>query len=189
MKHLDILATPRTYHKSGEYLEPEFYYVPSLFKTADDTQYLKTVNHAIILGLSLKFHSELLPPAIGYRLIASCVNMFDISNYNGMTMLFSGMVVVRVKTNLDMAIILRSERVDLFLLHNLSRFGIVRDTASGIAECFKDILANILDIHNITSSENTKTLDLPFHVEYPCFVYLHATVKEKMIGNVIMVTT
>ena len=169
MKHLDILATPRKYDRSGEYMRSDFYYVPSLVKTADDTQYLQESHCSNILGLSFKFHSKVLPPAIGYRLIASCVNMFEIKNYNGTVMLFSGMVVVSVKRHLDMAVILRSERVDIFLVHHLSRFHIVQDTASGIAECLKDILTSILEIYRVISSEATRSPDLPFHIEYPCF--------------------
>lgn len=169
MEHLDILATPRKYGKSGTLMNSEIFYVPSLVQTVNDTSYLEDNLATRSLGLSFKFHSSVLPPSIGYRLIASCVGMYEIQRYNNKMMLFSGMVVVRVKRNLDLVVISRTDRVDIFLVHSSKRFEIPRDTAAGIYECMKDILISILESYRVTSSEGKIKHDVPFHTEFQCY--------------------
>lgn len=168
LKHLDVIAVPRNYDKDGEHKTPDFYYVPSLVSVTDDTNYFKACESRA-LGISFRFASKILPPAIGYRLIASCVDMFEIQKYNGRLMLFSGMVVLNLKKGLDIAVFLRPERVDLFLLHDVSRVHIVRDTAAGMKECLNDILKSILENYKASTSETEGIPDIPFTVEYPCF--------------------
>lgn len=168
LEHLDVIAVPRNYDKKGTYVKPEFYYVPSLVKKNDDTNYFQNCNSRV-LGLSFRFQSKILPPVIGYRLIASCVDMFEIQNCKGQILLFSGVVVLKVKSGLDIAVFLRPARVDMFLIHHYSRFQIIRDTASGIAECIKDIFRCIFENHKNTSSETQGKSGMPYTIEYPCF--------------------
>lgn len=169
MGHLDIIATPRIYSDVGSLLESDFYYVPSIVKVKDDISYFNQVLASKAIGLSFKFKSSVIPPAIGYRLIASCIDMFEVQRYNDNAMLFSGMVVLCVKTNLDLIVLLRSDKVDIFLLPSASRFDIVRDTATGITACFENILKSILEGYRETRSEPGFECELPFHTEYPCF--------------------
>lgn len=122
MRHLDILATPKKYDESGKWIESDYFYVPSLVKTVEDKSYLSEGLETRALGISFKFHSSVLPPAIGYRLIASCVDMFELKSQKGMTMLYSGMAVFRVKRNLDLLVMLRFDRVDLFCFTVLKDF-------------------------------------------------------------------
>lgn len=169
MGHLDILATPRMYNEFGDLIKSDSFYVPSLVKSVNDTCYLERSFEARSLGLSFKFHSSILPPAIGYRIIASCVDLYEVQRYNDKMLLFSGMVIVKVKKNLDLVVILRSDRVDIALLHSTSRLYILRDTANGVLECLTDILTGILESYKLTSSEGEIKQDVPFHIEFPCY--------------------
>ncbi len=166
MEHLDILANPRQYKETGDLMTADFYYVPSLVKTLDQSNYLKQGLESRMIGLSFKFHSVVMPPAIGYRLIASCLDMYDVKTYDGQLMLFSGMVVVRVQKALDLLIQMKHDRIDIFLIHETSRFHIIPDVATGISECLNDVLMRISDSYNTVSSGTGAEKLIPFHIEY-----------------------
>lgn len=169
MGHLDIIATPRQYGESGALIKTDVFYVPSLVKTVFETQFLDERIASNAIGLSIKFNSKILPSAIGNRLIASCINIYPIQNYDGTLMLFSGLVILSVKPDIDLCLVLRQDRVDVYLCHRLSRSSIKRESSAGILECLKDMLVSILESYRVTSTEGKVKHDVPFHTEFVCF--------------------
>ena len=90
-------------HKSGTYetviiyYTQDFFFVPRLVTQTDLTSFLKQHNLNLrSLGISFKFHSSVLPPAIGFRFISCCVEMWEVAivTYENQRMLFSGMTCV-----------------------------------------------------------------------------------------------
>lgn len=169
MEHLDILAVPKKYKKSGDLMKTDIYYVPSLIKIHDDTDFLKGNMASRAMGLSFKFCNDVLPPAIGYRFIASCLGMYEIKDYKGKKMLFCGMVVVIVKKGLDLVVKIRQDRVDIYLVHKTARVHIFEDTAAGTYECLHNVLVSIIESYQVMSVEGKMENKVPFLIEFPCF--------------------
>ena len=92
MCHLDILAEPRVYNPENHSLIPSpFYYVPSMVSNAGYPSFLENEDLASrSVGLSFKFHSTMLPSAIGYRFMACCLDMWPEKTINEEKLLFSG---------------------------------------------------------------------------------------------------
>ena len=79
------------------YYTQDFFFVPRLVTQTDLTSFLKQHNLNLrSLGISFKFHSSVLPPAIGFRFISCCVEMWEVAivTYENQRMLFSGMTCV-----------------------------------------------------------------------------------------------
>ena len=94
MCHLDILAEPRVYNPVNHSLIPSpFYYVPSMVSRAGYPSFLENEDLASV-GLSFKFHSTILPSAIGYRFMACCLDMWEVKTINQEKLFFSGLVVL-----------------------------------------------------------------------------------------------
>ena len=171
MCHLDILAEPRIYHPESDHLlQSDFFFVPSLVTQTDLTSFLKqdNLNHRC-LGISFKFHSSVLPPAIGFRFISCCVDMWEVLVYENQRMLFSGMTVVCINKSLMLLVQMKEQRVDIFLIHETSRFQIIPDMAASIRECLNDTLYRISDSYKLSSAGlDVDTDSLPFHLEYTC---------------------
>ena len=171
MCHLDILAEPRIYHPDSDHLlHSDFFFVPSLVTQTDSTSFLKQDNLNLrSLGISFKFHSSVLPPAIGFRFISCCVEMWEVVTYENQKMLFSGMTVVCINKSLMLVVQMKEQRVDIFLIHETSRFQIIPDMAASIRECLNDTLYRISNSYKLSSAGlDVDTESVLFHLEYTC---------------------
>ena len=171
MCHLDILAEPRSYYR-GKLQQSKFYLVPSLVcRAADLSRFLDQKNvDKRSLGLSFSFHSLILPAAIGFRFIASCIDLWGVKVFDDQKMLFSGVVVVNINKSLMLIVQVKQQRLDVHLLHTSSRVHIIPDTASSIRECLNDTLYRITDSYKVSSAcQDADIEETPFHTEFTCF--------------------
>ena len=171
MCHLDILAEPRVYNPVNHSLIPsQFYYVPSMVSKGGYPSFLESEDLASrSVGLSFKFHSAILPSAIGYRFMACCLDMWEVKTINEEKLLFSGLVVLIINRALMLLVSVKEQRIDAFLIHSASRHQIIPDLAASIRECLSDTLDRISDSYKIASEGNTATgNDRAFHVEFTC---------------------
>jgi hypothetical protein len=179
MCHLDILAEPRVYNPENHSLIPsQFYYVPSMVSKAGYPSFLENEDlTSRSVGLSFKFHSTILPSAIGCRFMACCLDMWEEKTINEETLLFSGIVVLIINRALTLLVSVKEQRIDAFLIHSASRHQIIPDLAASIRECLSDTLDRISDCYKIASGGNTgpgnnRAFDVEFtcnHVTSPCY--------------------
>jgi hypothetical protein len=169
MCHLNILSEPRVYNPDNHSLIPSpFYYVPSMVSRAGYPPFLENEDLASV-GLSFKFHSTILPSAIGYRFMACCLDMWEVKTINEEKLLFSGLVVLIINRTLMLLVSVKEQRIDAFLIHSASRHQIIPDVAARIRECLSDTLDRILDSYKIASGGNTGAgNNRAFHVEFTC---------------------
>jgi hypothetical protein len=171
MCHLDILAEPRVYNPDNHSLIPsQFYYVPSMVSKGGHPSFIESEDLASrSVGLSFKFHSTILPSAIGYRFMACCLDMWEVTTINEETLLFSGIVVLNINRALMLLVSVKEQRIDAFLIHSVSRHQIIPDLAASIRECLSDTLDIISDSYKIASGGNTAAGNYSaFHVEFTC---------------------
>jgi hypothetical protein len=171
MCHLDILAEPRVYNPENHSLMPsQFYYVPSMVSKAGYPSFLENEDiTSRSVGLSFKFHSSILPSAIGYRFMACCLDMWEVQTINGEKLLFSGLVVLNINRALMLLVSVKEQRIDVFLIHSASRHQIIPDLAASIRECLSDTLDRISDSYRIASGGNTAAgNNRAFRVEFTC---------------------
>jgi hypothetical protein len=171
MCHLDILTEPRVYNPENHSLIPsQFYYVPSMVSKAGYPSFLENEDLASrSVGLSFKFHSTILPSAIGYRFIACCLDMWEVKTINNEKLLFSGLVVLIINRTLMLLVSVKEQRIDAFLIHSDSRHQIIPDLAASIRECLSYTLDRISDSYKIASWGNTAGgNNRTFHVEFTC---------------------
>ena len=171
MCHLDILAEPRVYNPLNQSLMPsQFYYVPSMVSKTGYPSFLDNEDLASrSVGLSFKFHSTILPSAIGYRLIACCLEMWEVKTINGEKLLFSGLVILIINRALLLLVSVKERRIDAFLIHSASRYQIIPDLAASIRECLSDTLDRISESYRIASGGNTAAgNNRAFNVEFTC---------------------
>jgi hypothetical protein len=171
MCHLDILAEPRVYNPVNHSLIPsQFYYVPSMVSRAGYPSFLENEDLASrSVGLSFKFHSTILPSAIGYRFMACCLDMWEVKSINQEKLFFSGLVVLLINRALALLVSVKEQRIDAFLIHSASRHQIIPDLAASIRECLSDTLDRISDSYKIASGGNSGAgNNRAFHVEFTC---------------------
>jgi hypothetical protein len=171
MCHLDILAEPRVYNPENHSLMPsQFYYVPSMVSKAGYPSFLENEDiTSRSVGLSFKFHSSILPSAIGYRFMACCLDMWEVQTINGEKLLFSGLVILIINRALMLLVSVKERRIDAFLIHSASRHQIIPDLAASIRECLSDTLDRISDSYRIASGGNTAAgNNRAFRVEFTC---------------------
>jgi hypothetical protein len=121
------------------------------------------------VGLSFKFHSTILPSAIGYRFMACCLDMWQVKTINDENLLFSGLVVLIINKALMLLVSVKEQRIDAFLIHSASRHQIIPDLAASIRECLCYTLDRISDSYKIASGGNTAAgNNRAFHVEFTC---------------------
>jgi hypothetical protein len=171
MCHLDILAEPRIYNPENHSLIPSpFYYVPSMVSKGGYPSFLENEDLASrSVGLSFKFHSTILPSAIGNRFMACCLDMWEVKTFNEEKLLFSGLVLLIINRALMLLVSVKEQRIDAFLIHSASRHQIIPDLAASIRECLSDTLDRISDSYKIASGGNTADGNhRAFHVEFTC---------------------
>ena len=171
MCHLDILAEPRIYNPENHSLIPSpFYYVPSMVSKGGYPSFLENEDLASrSVGLSFKFHSTILPSAIGNRFMACCLDMWEVKSINQEKLFFSGLVVLIINRALALLVSVKEQRIDAFLIHSASRYQIIPDLAASIRECLSDTLDRISDSYKIASGGNTAAgNNRAFHVEFTC---------------------
>lgn len=171
MCHLDILAEPRVYNPVNHSLIPsQFYYVPSMVSNEGYTFFLENEDLASrSVGLSFKFHCRILQPAIGYRFMACCLDMWEVKTINEEKLIFSGLVVLIINRTLMLLVSVKEQRIDAFLIHAASRHQIIPDVAASIRECLNDTLDRISDSYKIAFGGNTAAgNNRAFHVEFTC---------------------
>jgi hypothetical protein len=171
MCHLDILAEPRVYNPENHSLiQSHFYVVPSMVSRGGFPSFRENEDLASrSVGLSFKFHSPILPSAIGYRFMACCLDMWEVKTINDENLLFSGLVVLIINKALMLLVSVKEQRIDAFLIHSASRHQIIPDLAASIRECLCYTLDRISDSYKIASGGNTAAgNNRAFHVEFTC---------------------
>ena len=171
MCHLDILAEPRVYNPENHSLIPShFYFVPSMVSRGGFPSFHENEDLASrSVGLSFKFHSTILPSAVGYRFMACCLDMWEVKTINDENLLFSGLVVLIINKALMLLVSVKEQRIDAFLIHSASRHQIIPDLAASIRECLCYTLDRISDSYKIASGGNTAAgNNRAFHVEFTC---------------------
>ncbi|CAG2187827.1 unnamed protein product [Mytilus edulis] len=82
MTHLDILVEPKRYDQSHSRIPSDFYYVASMVRTSDTTNYLRSSTFGQRnIGLAFCPSSSLIPPAVSFRFISYCLSMFAVKSY------------------------------------------------------------------------------------------------------------
>ena len=74
-----------------------------------------------------------------------------------------------INKSLMLLVQMKEQRVDIFLIHETSRFQIIPDMAASIRECLNGTLYRILDSYKLSSAGlDVDTESVPFHLEYTC---------------------
>ncbi|CAG2210247.1 unnamed protein product [Mytilus edulis] len=171
MTYLDILVEPKRYDKSQSRVPSDFYYVASMVRTSDATDYrrLSTFGHRNI-GLAFCPPSSMIPPALSFRFISYCLGIFAVKTYgqNNDEMLFHRSAVFNIDPHLDMLVNCDDEIIIVRLVHAENRTLIIRDLASSLIECLAVALEKISQLYVRTSSTGAHTSAGSFKQAFCC---------------------
>ncbi|CAG2187342.1 unnamed protein product [Mytilus edulis] len=167
--HLDILAEQRRYDiATGMRLPVENYFVPCMVTERNTTSFMvKECKPERAICLAFVFKGTVIPPALPNRLISACLSMWNVKQYKGRQLLFSGFIGLSFDKSHDIVVCVEGNKILLYIVHRTSSGLIVPDIATGVKECLVTTMERISDFYHSTihakSSEKS-----PFHVEYSC---------------------
>ncbi|CAG2246717.1 unnamed protein product [Mytilus edulis] len=171
MTHLDILVEPKRYDKTHKRIPAEFYYIASMVRTENKTDYLMLPNFAQRnIAIAFLSYEAIIPPALSFRFISYCLSIFAVKKYGlkNKEMLFHMSAVFTIDPSLDMCVNCNDEIIVVRLVHSTHRTIIMRDLASSIRECLAAALEKISQLYVNTSSEEHISNEVHFFQSLCC---------------------
>ena len=160
LRKLDIVTKPKVYLKGFD-VSVSFYYIPCMLQTRLDGR--ETESSERYISMVFRFRdTDILPPAIYNRFVASCLALWEVENgrlYDGMVALRSGpfhiLVIKRESGSINVSIKHKSDatKIDNNLVRSFEHF-------TG------QTLQRIISLYNTTSQQETERF---YTIEYNDF--------------------
>lgn len=151
---IEIIAKPKTYN-DGKDICQKFYFVPCMLGEAPNglPERIFATSQIKIRPLCFVFCHNFLPPAVFFRLLASCLQRFSIASYENASFLYTKVAVFRIDLHtlfalehlnniIRLQIIGNSNNLSMGMLSGLRKF--IFETISNITEFYTPVKQNAL---------------------------------------------
>ncbi|CAC5383011.1 unnamed protein product [Mytilus coruscus] len=139
--HLDILVEPQ--HNSEGKTDSATYFVPCVvLSNLPPDLYSTDEQTTICLAYHLK--ESLIPSALTFKLIAALVTIWPLREINGRHCLYFQSAILKIDDSNQLLVLIKGQRVVVYLSNNVSRHLISPDVAASIQEYLTSTLQRVL---------------------------------------------
>lgn len=143
--HLDILVEPK--HNDRCITNDHTFLVPCVVQSKLPTELLP-VDEQKTICLAYHLRESIMPSALTFKLIATPVTIWPLREISGRLCLYFQSVILNVDDSNQLLILIKGQRVQVYLSNNVSRHLISPDVAASIQECLTVALQKVLHFYH-----------------------------------------
>ncbi|XP_052070156.1 uncharacterized protein LOC127708967 isoform X2 [Mytilus californianus] len=185
--HLDILVAQKRYDNDTDDQVIERYLVPSMITTPCKSEWIpEMISNEKSLCLIYNFEEDIIPTGLSYRILSSCLCIWDLKIIRAELQLFAGCAMFGINQNHDLILIIKKKQIIIYLVHAFGKSCIVRDVATSTQECLSVSIKKISDILNSAAGTSTSEMnDMPFkfQVKASCGCYVDYVKLKNASGD------
>ncbi|CAG2211888.1 unnamed protein product [Mytilus edulis] len=137
----------------------ETYLVPCLVKSTIPCEFLKFEEEKTIC-LAYQLTEEMIPSSLTFKLIGAAIATWPLKKSKGRVCLYYQSAIMHVDDSNELLLIIKGQRVEIYLSNQSSKHLISPDVAASIQECLTLVLQRVLLFYHECFGRSTSKLDV-----------------------------
>lgn len=182
--HLDILVEQKRYDIDIADQVVDSYFVPSMITTPCKSAWVAEMTSIDKSScLIYNFDEYIIPTGFSFRILSSCICMWNLKRIEDKIQLFAGCAVFEINQSHDLILFIEKKQILIYLVHGTEKSKILRDVATTIQECLTVSIRKVSELlhSSARTSTSNKKFEIPFTFQLRSTCGCNVDLKNKEI--------